>query len=149
MDIDYARGKLTDFITLCQRYDTAMKGTRYQYHEPTMKPILDAIYDALPTVEQIIGHLDTKLLTDDFGEEGMTGWDHSSRQARKALAVLRDHEERKSKLAPDAHHWRLTSFIRRSGAPRPQSGTPASTRSPPSKRATPCQRGSSREWAPL
>jgi Protein of unknown function (Hypoth_ymh) len=69
----------------------------------TMKPIEDAISDALPTVQHIIRQFDPRLLTDGFGQAALHGGMlESTRQTRRALAVLRDREDWKINLAPDS-----------------------------------------------
>ena len=73
------------------------------YDRLTIEPIEDSIADALPTVEQIVRQLDSRLLTTTFGfPDHLLGMSQSGRQTRKALAVLRDREDWKRNLAPDS-----------------------------------------------
>jgi hypothetical protein len=103
VNIDWMRQKLTDFLGFCEEYDDANRAAGGNYDRRTMKPIHDKIADALPTVEQIIRQLDSSLLTEGFGIDNyLGGMSESSRQTRKALAVLRDREEWKINLAPDS-----------------------------------------------
>jgi hypothetical protein len=101
MNIDWMRQKLEDFLALCEQYEaTRVPAGDY---DTTMKPILDNIDYALPTVQQIIGQLDPNLLTDEFGKDlYIGGLGETVRQTRKAIAVLHDREEWKINLAPDA-----------------------------------------------
>jgi hypothetical protein len=99
VQIDWMRQKLEDFLALCERYEAAS----YDYDTPTRMAIIDKVDDALPTVEEIINQLDSKLLTDGFGTAfHMGGLTATARQTRKAIAILRDREEWKVNLAPDS-----------------------------------------------
>jgi uncharacterized protein (TIGR02391 family) len=111
VNIDWMRQKLQDFRTLCDEHEAARgtgykgsRGTGYATDSSvTTKPIGDQILDALPTVEQIIRHLDPTLLTDGFGKDRYPdGYFETARQTRMAIAVLRDREEWKTNLAPDS-----------------------------------------------
>ena len=76
------------------------------YEKTTMKPIEDAISDALPTVEQIIRQLDPRLLTDGFGQAALhRGMLESTRQKRGGplrFCVI----ARTSVTARPRHRWR-------------------------------------------
>jgi Protein of unknown function (Hypoth_ymh) len=98
VNIDWMRQKLEAFLALCEQYQEAS-----HYDRLTIKPIEDSIADALPTVEQIVRQLDSRLLTTTFGfPDHLLGMSQSERQTRKALAVLRDREDWKRNLAPDS-----------------------------------------------
>jgi Protein of unknown function (Hypoth_ymh) len=102
MNIDWMRQKLEHFLALCEEYERAWDIVG-DYDKTTMRPIEDAISDALPTVEHIIRQLDPRLLTDGFGQAALHGGMlESTRQTRRALAVLRDREDWKINLAPDS-----------------------------------------------
>jgi hypothetical protein len=95
--------KLEAFLTLCERYESEMDMARLAHSKPYIKPIEDRITDALPTVEQIIRHVNPSLLSDAFGTaDGSLGMTVSARRTRTALAILRDREEWTTNLAPDA-----------------------------------------------
>src|SRR5215216_1348087 len=100
VNVDWMRQKLEHFLELCEEYNRRDRAGGS--NAETLKPVYDAIAEALPTVEQIIRQLDPRLLTKDFGRAMFVGMGDTPTQTRKALAVLRDREDWKTNLAPDA-----------------------------------------------
>jgi hypothetical protein len=101
MKIDWMRQKLEAFLALCEQYAAAWEPAGD--YETTVKPVLDKIDYAVPTVQEIIRRLDPNLLTDEFGTNlYIGGLSETARQTRKAIAVLSEREEWKINLAPDA-----------------------------------------------
>src|SRR5215207_6021181 len=108
MNIDWMRQKLEAFVTLCERYNLALR----QPDAALMRQIRDDIADALPTVKEIMLRLDENLLEpavktafvkQPFGRPDQPGGMRESELiTRMALGVLRDREELKVNLAPDS-----------------------------------------------
>jgi hypothetical protein len=103
VNIDWMREKLEAFLATCEQYEKEMDNRRGNYSKVIMKPINDKITEQVPTVEEIIRKLDPKLLTAEFGIAlHLGGLSGTTRQTRKALAILRDREDWKINLAPDS-----------------------------------------------
>jgi uncharacterized protein (TIGR02391 family) len=111
--IEWMRQKLEAFLVLCEQYEEPNPSVTVRLRSDvgrgggsaaeTRRRVEAAIDDALPTVEQIIHQLDPKLLIDGFGTAfHIGGLSATIQQTRKALAVLRDREEWKANLEPDA-----------------------------------------------
>ena len=100
VDTDWARTKLENFLKACEEYE---RRDGPEWVESSMRPIVDLIETQLPTVRRIINALDPDLLTENFGQGLLyIGMRESASATRMALAVLKDHDEWKTMLAPDA-----------------------------------------------
>ena len=113
---EWVRAKLEKFLASCEEYrrlQARIPPGRY-WDEDLMRPITNAVEEQLPTVRRIIDVLDPSLLSDDFGVSSLYGGlSATETTTRKALAVLRDQDEWKERLAPDGpsfaanglHQW--------------------------------------------
>jgi uncharacterized protein (TIGR02391 family) len=102
MNYDWMRMKLEVFLAVCEKYEE-LSGPLGESDWATMKPIGDQIDYQVPTVQRIIGELDQSLLPEGFGTAWhMSGLSETTKATRRALAVVRDREEWKVNLAPDA-----------------------------------------------
>ncbi|MDY3128382.1 MAG: TIGR02391 family protein [Corynebacterium sp.] len=116
MDNDWARTKLEQFLESCEEYDRRSDriSPGQYWDEGLMRSITNSVEDQLPAVQRIIKVLDPSLMTDTFGvSELYSGLRATATATRKALAVLRDQDEWKKKLAPqgpsfvadELHEW--------------------------------------------
>jgi hypothetical protein len=118
------RERLEAFKELCEEYDQEERGSGYSYTD-RMRQLNSQMNDQIPTVREIVKSLDPELVADVTEPMHMSGTSHSRRAVERALAILRDQEEWKTKLAPDApslmadrfhpHVWEAASAIWETG----------------------------------
>ncbi len=99
VDTEWMRERLEGYLRLCEQYKTAERQSGYDYTEG-MREIDRAAEQEFPTLQRILGSLDPDLAHELVG----IGYDNSNadRRIRNALDILRDREEWKVRLAPDA-----------------------------------------------
>src|SRR5215213_11782478 len=100
MNVEWMVQRLEDFLELCEEANSLY---RAGYYEPQdLKEVEDGMFDALPTAEQIITRTDPRLLTDDLGKTTAPAVWKTAIQTRQAIGILRDREDWKINLEPDA-----------------------------------------------
>jgi uncharacterized protein (TIGR02391 family) len=116
MDNDWVRAKLEEFLATCEEYrrlEGRIPPGSY-WDENLMRPITNTVEQQVPTVRRILEVLDPSLLSEDFGISELYGGLSATETAtRKALAVLKDRDEWRARLAPDGpalvasslHEW--------------------------------------------
>jgi len=99
VDTDWMRERLQGFLDLCEAYARGYRQSGYEYNDG-VRELDHRAEQEEPTVRQILRALDPAL---DDGFVGI-GYDTSNaeRRVRQALGVLRDRDEWKVRLAPDA-----------------------------------------------
>lgn len=95
------RERLESFKTLCETYDQADRQARYQ-SSPETKALNSEINAAIPTVRKIVGALNPKLVEDITEPQYMYGTSKTRSAVEQALGILRDEDELRANLAPDA-----------------------------------------------
>lgn len=101
MDRDWMRQRLEKFKTLCETYDQQYERSGYQYTSG-VDQLNSQINAEVPTVREIVKRLDPDLTADITTPLAMTGTSKPMRAVEQALGILRDQDEWKAKLAPDA-----------------------------------------------
>lgn len=114
------RERLESYKALCEAYDQedSRSGDTYT----TTKRELNSQMNAeMPTTKEIVKRLDPELVEDITGPLHMTGTSRARRAVEQALGILRDQDEWKANLAPDApsliadqfhpHVWNAASAI--------------------------------------
>jgi hypothetical protein len=101
MDREWMRDRLEAFLTLCKTYDRHERATGYQYTDEARK-LNSQIDTEVPTITEIVKRLNPELADDIHGPSAMYGTATTSRAIRQALGILRDQEEWRARLVPDA-----------------------------------------------
>lgn len=95
------RERLESFKTLCERYETIDR-TSGGRDTDGLASAADAMASQMPTVREILKRLDPQL-SGEVTEPGYTsGAFHSLRAVQQGLGILRDQDDWKANLAPDA-----------------------------------------------
>jgi uncharacterized protein (TIGR02391 family) len=114
------RERLESYKALCEAYDQEdnQSGDTYTAKKRELNSQMN---DEIPTVKEIVKRLDPELVEDITGPLHMTGTSRASRAVEQALGILRDQDEWKANLAPDApsliadqfhpHVWNAASAI--------------------------------------
>ena len=141
MNRDWMRQRLERFRAACEEYDQENRRSGFN-GSPRAEQLNSEINSAVPTVREIV-----KLLAPDLVERikppsHMLGASEAGDAAEQALGILRDQDEWKANLAPDAPSSVAASSTPPCGMLRPRSGTPEATGSRSSRVPSPCQRTS-------
>lgn len=99
MDRDWMRQRLEKYRALCEAYDQEYRrsGPTYSARKDELRPLLNA---EIPTVKEIIKRLDPSLI--ENASNPLTGHSKATGAVDQALGVLRDQNEWRANLAPDA-----------------------------------------------
>lgn len=98
---DWMRERLEKFKTLCETYDQANEQNHYSTNSVIDKLNSD-INAEIPTVKEIVKRLAPELAEDVTTPQHMFGTSKSRHAVEQSLGVLRDQDEWKANLAPDA-----------------------------------------------
>src|SRR5215469_4104833 len=101
MDREWMRERLQAFVALCETYDQQSTTVR-RGGGGNVKELTSRINTDIPTVREIIKHLDPDGIKEITSPNSMYGTAPARRVATQALGILRDQEEWKTRLAPDA-----------------------------------------------
>lgn len=101
MNRDWMRQRLEKFKALCETYDRVNQQSGYQW-TATLDQLTSQINGELPTTREIVKSLDPELLTQVTAPGYMTGASGAASAVEQALGILRDQDEWKANLAPDA-----------------------------------------------
>ncbi len=110
---------LESFKALCEAYDQEdRQSDRYTDAKRALNSQMNV---QIPTVKEVIKRLDPELVEEITGPQHMSGTSHARRAIDQALGILRDQDEWKANLAPDApsliaeefhpHVWSAASAI--------------------------------------
>jgi Protein of unknown function (Hypoth_ymh) len=95
------RARLESFKGLCESYDQAYRGNGYE-STPQTDALNSQINGNVPTVREIVKSLDPELVGDITEPDSMSGTSRARSAVEQALGILRDQDEWKANLAPDA-----------------------------------------------
>jgi hypothetical protein len=119
MNRTWMREHLESFKALCEAYDQEER--RSDKYTDAMGTLNSQMNVQIPTVKEIIKRLDPELVGDITEPQHMSGTSHARRAIDQALGILRDQDEWKANLAPDApsliadefhpHVWSAASAI--------------------------------------
>jgi Protein of unknown function (Hypoth_ymh) len=101
MDRDWMRERLGQLRWLCETYDQENERTGYEW-TPRLKDLYAQISRAMPTVKEIVKNLDPQLVPEIKAPSHMLGGSGTVHAIDQALGILKDQEEWKRNLAPDA-----------------------------------------------
>jgi hypothetical protein len=94
------RQRLEAFLDLCKTYDEQDRASRYT-SPPALRELSSRINTDVPTIKEIVSRLNAEL-TKDISGPGMYGTGTTRIAVEQALGILRDQDELKEILAPDA-----------------------------------------------
>jgi hypothetical protein len=99
VDTEWVRERLESYLALAEAYEASYRASNYQSNDVT-RELNDRAEGEEPTVRRILRTLHPTLDEDFLG----VGYDMSNAESRvrQALGVLRDRDEWKVRLAPDA-----------------------------------------------
>jgi hypothetical protein len=100
MNREWMREKLERFEALCNAYDRESRRTT-DYNELKQEISAD-MTTREPTVREILRRLDAELAQADLRPLHMTGVHEAQRAIGQALGIVRDQDEWKANLEPDA-----------------------------------------------
>lgn len=95
------RERLESYKALCEEYDHEDRRSGDSFTS-VMRDLNSRINAAIPTVKEIIKHLDPGLVEDITPPLHLSGTSRARRSVEQALGILGDQDEWKTKLAPDA-----------------------------------------------
>jgi hypothetical protein len=101
MDRTWMRERLESYKALCEAYDQEDRSSGDSF-TPLKRELNSQINSVIPTVKEIIKRLDPELVEDITPPLHMSGTSRARRSVEQALGILRDQDEWKTKLAPDA-----------------------------------------------
>jgi hypothetical protein len=101
MDREWMRQRLEKYKTLCEAYDLEYERSGYEYTS-NVDRLNSQINAEVPTVREIVKRLDPDLAEDITNPLAMSGTSKARRAVEQSLGILRDQDEWKAKLAPDA-----------------------------------------------
>jgi hypothetical protein len=101
MNREWMRERLESFKALCEAHDQAYERGRYSA-TPESEALNSQINAELPTARKIVEALDPALAGEITVPLAMTGSSGTIAAVEQALGILRDQEELKANLAPDA-----------------------------------------------
>ena len=101
MDRTWMRERLERFKALCEAYDQENRQSSYN-STPRTRELNSQINAEIPTAREIIKNLDPELVGDITEPQHMYGTSRARSAVERALGILRDQDEWKAKLAPDA-----------------------------------------------
>jgi hypothetical protein len=101
MNRDWMRQRPENFKALCDAYDQENRRSGYQW-TPTLDGLTSQINGELPTTREIVNSLDPELLAKVTAPQYMGGASGAASAVEQALGILRDQDEWKANLAPDA-----------------------------------------------
>ncbi len=93
--------RLESFKVLCDRYE-AMHRTPARDHTDILMHLADEMAPQMPTVRQILKRLDPELAEQVTEPDYTSGAFDTLRAVQQGLGILRDQDEWKANLAPDA-----------------------------------------------
>jgi hypothetical protein len=100
MNRDWMRERLESFKALCDAYDEEdRRSDRYTDAQSDLNSQINA---QIPTVKEIVKRLDPELVEDITEPLHMVGTSNTTRAIERALGIIRDQDEWKANLAPDA-----------------------------------------------
>jgi len=101
MNRDWMRQRLELFKGLCGEYDQENRQSGYQ-RTARLDQLASQINAELPTTKEIVKNLDVNLLKNITAPSHMYGASGAADAVEQALGILRDQDEWKANLAPDA-----------------------------------------------
>lgn len=101
MNRDWMRQRLERFQAACEEYDRENQRSGYN-GSPRLEQLFSEINSAVPTVREIVKLLNPDLVERIKPPAHMLGASGAGSAAEQALGILRDQEEWKANLAPDA-----------------------------------------------
>jgi hypothetical protein len=114
MDRSWARQRLEDFLALCHAYDQHERSTGYTFDAKAAE-LNSQINGDIPTIREIVKRLNPELVEEIDAPNSMYGMTATSSAIERALGILRDEEELKARLAPDAPSLIADGFHPRAG----------------------------------
>jgi hypothetical protein len=119
MNREWMRERLESFKALCDTYDEEdRRSDRYTDAQGDLNSQMNA---QIPTVKEIVKRLDPELVEDITEPLHMVGTSNTRRAIERALGIIRDQDEWKANLTPDApsliadqfhsHVWNAASAI--------------------------------------
>jgi len=100
MNREWMRERLESFKALCEAYQRERHRTTD--YTDTLRALGDQMAPLMPTVRQILGRLDPALVEEIAEPSHLGGAQDSLRAVQQGLGILRDQDEWKANLAPDA-----------------------------------------------
>jgi hypothetical protein len=99
MDRAWMRQRLENYRALCEAYDQEHRrsGPTRSARKDELRPLLNA---EIPTVKEIVKRLDASLAED--ASSPLYGYSKATGAVDQALGILRDQDEWRANLAPDA-----------------------------------------------
>jgi hypothetical protein len=101
MNRDWMRERLEDYKILCDAYDLEDQRSR-GVQTPRKRELTSEFNAVIPTVREIVKRLDLELVENITVPMYTSGTSHARQAAEQALGILRDQDEWKANLAPDA-----------------------------------------------
>ncbi len=105
MNRTWMRERLEAFLALCDTYDVTydmQHRSSRAIHGQKLSELNSQMNTEVPTVREIVKRLDPELVKDISGPSSMYGTTATRRAINSALGILRDQEEWKDNLGPDA-----------------------------------------------
>jgi hypothetical protein len=101
MNRDWMRQRLEQFKALCDAYDRENRQSGYEW-TARLGQLTSQINAGLPTAREIVRNLDPELVPKITAPQYMVGASGTTDAVEQALGILRDEDEWKANLAPDA-----------------------------------------------